>query len=268
MDKPGPGYWCNVRVNFRLTPKRYYLKMQNKAYPGNPDELQKHTGSKTGIWLALGIALILHTVMLLVPISRQAPGSGISPAQIELELTTIEKPHAPEVTAIPEPLPVPEPTPEEVKETILEPIESFAETKPADQVTPDQTLIRINRDFEKMNKEEKSHLTNTILSSQFITGESAADRLFGKPLEPQNTELQKEFHYPARQSLVTMLDKPMQDLPFQYTPGLVRFAYEPGVKGDLQRFWDVITPEFGWTTKYGTEVKCIWVLIIGGCGWK
>jgi len=28
----------------------------------------------------------------------------------------------------------------------------------------------------------------------------------------------------------------------------------------LQRLGDKITPEFGWITKYGTEVKCIWVL--------
>ena len=65
-----------------------------------------------------------------------------------------------------------------------------------------------------------------------------------------------------------MLDQPMPDLPFAYTRGLVKFAYDPGLKGDLQRFWDVITPEFGWRTKNGTEFRCIWVLIIGGCGWK
>ena len=65
-----------------------------------------------------------------------------------------------------------------------------------------------------------------------------------------------------------MLDQPLPDLPFAYTHGLVNFAYEPGVKGDLQRFWDVITPEFGWRTKYGTEVKCILILVVAGCAWK
>jgi hypothetical protein len=68
--------------------------------------------------------------------------------------------------------------------------------------------------------------------------------------------------------MIAMLDQPMQKVPFAYTPGLVKFAYAPGVKGDLQRFWDVITPEFGWRTKNGTEFRCVWVLIIGGCGWK
>ena len=68
--------------------------------------------------------------------------------------------------------------------------------------------------------------------------------------------------------MLTMLNRPMQDLPFEYTPGLVHFAYVPGVRGDLQRFWDVITPEFGWRTNNGTEVRCKLLLVVIGCGWK
>lgn len=52
-----------------------------------------------------------------------------------------------------------------------------------------------------------------------------------------------------------------------HTPGLIRFAYATGMKGDLHRFWDAITPEFGGITKYGTEIKCKWVLVIVGCAW-
>jgi len=68
--------------------------------------------------------------------------------------------------------------------------------------------------------------------------------------------------------MIDMLDQPMPDVPFAYTPGLIYFAYDPGLKGDIQRFWDVITPEFGWRTKYGTEVRCKLILVIVGCGWK
>ena len=28
------------------------------------------------------------------------------------------------------------------------------------------------------------------------------------------------------------------------------------------------TPEFGWRTRYGTEVKCALILVIVGCAWK
>ena len=119
-----------------------------------------------------------------------------------------------------------------------------------------------------MTPMEKTLLTHTILSSQFITDEPAADQLFGPVIARYSIETQKEFHYPDKASLVSMLDQPMQELPFAYTPGLIQFAYAPGVKGDLQRFWDVITPEFGWITDHGTEVRCIWVLVIARCGWK
>ena len=119
-----------------------------------------------------------------------------------------------------------------------------------------------------MDELERRELTNSILTRQFITEESVTDKLFGKQVLQQPSEFQKEFHYPVRRSMITMLDQPMQELPFAFTPGLIHFAYDPGVKGDLQRFWNVITPEFGWRTKYGTEVRCTWMLVIVGCGWK
>lgn len=119
-----------------------------------------------------------------------------------------------------------------------------------------------------MSEAEKKVLTSTILARQYITEESAADRLFGKPLVKDSSDVQKEFHYPPRPNLREMLDQPLPDVPFAYTPGLVHFAYDPGAKGDLQRFWDVITPEFGWRTRYGTEVKCALILVIVGCAWK
>jgi hypothetical protein len=123
-------------------------------------------------------------------------------------------------------------------------------------------------DLDSMSEPEKKQLKNTILARQFFTEESAVEQLFGKPLPQHNTEIRKEFHYPLRPDLIAMLDQPLPEMPFAYTPDLVYFAYAPGVKGDFQRFWDVITPEFGWRTKYGTEVKCIMVLVIIGCGWK
>ena len=126
-------------------------------------------------------------------------------------------------------------------------------------------LAQVN---DSMSEKEKSVLTSTILARQYISEESVVDQLFGKPLEQHSGEFQKEFHYPVRPDMLSMLDSPLPDVPFDYTPGLIYFAYEPGVKGDLQRFWDVITPEFGWRTKYGTEVRCVLVLVLIGCGWK
>jgi len=227
---------------------------------------QIRTGKKTSIWLALAVASAFHALILLVPVSRQTTPAEHSGVHIELQLTSFTPPE----TATPAPelepeilLPFPEPEPESVKEV--------AETKP---VTEQPTLIpapparELKHDLEDLSEQQRAHLTNNILSRQFITEESATDRLFGKQPRQNSLESRREFHYPERENLIAMLDQPMPEVPFAYTPGLIHFAYDPGFKGELQRFWDVITPEFGWITDNGTEFKCVWVLVIGGCGWK
>jgi len=229
---------------------------------------RNRTGSRTSIWLALAAALGLHAIVLLLPISRQIPPTESSPAQIELQLTTFSPqqpaPQVPEAPTEPEPEIVP-------PEVILEPKEFIAEVKPEviqPEPPPDPLIEMQVTEFADLSESERSRITRSILSAQCITHESEADKLFGKPLELPGSDMQKEFHYPIRPNMISMLDRPMQDLPFAYTPDLVRFAYDPGVKGDLQRFWDVITPEFGWRTDNGTEFRCILVLVIVGCGWK
>ena len=229
---------------------------------------QIRTGKKTGIWLALTIALGMHAMILLLPISRQMPPTEIGETLIELQLTAFSQPPPETPPSEPEPEPLPEIPPD--------PTKSLAETQP--EVEPDVleppllTSIRqtrdLARDLQTMDELEKSRLTDSILTRQFITEKPVTEKLFPRPLQQHSSGLQKDFHYPVRQSLITMLDQPMQELPFAYEPGLIHFAYDPGVKGDLQRFWDVITPEFGWRTKNGTEVRCIWVLVIGACAWK
>ena len=227
--------------------------------------VQTRTGKKNGIWLALVVALGLHSIILLMPITRQIPPTENVRAQIELQLTTFSPPpQAP--TQPPEtisPASVPEPLAEPSKAIV----EAQVEVKPP-ILTASPQARDLENDLEKISEQANRRLTNTILTRQFISEESEADKLFGRPLEQYSSEPQKEFHYPVKHDMISMLDQPMPDLPFAYTPGLVNFAYDPGIKGDLQRFWDVITPEFGWRTRNGTEFRCIWVLIIGGCGWK
>ena len=247
-----------VCINYCLTPGKYDVAMGNKVLR-----------QKSGIWLALLIALGLHGLMLLLPLSGQKTGSGTTLARIELQLIKPE-PSA-EAKEILLAAPEPPPSPARLTTPMVQEISAPSVKTPPDVVAPTRpaaTLIPIERDPELMSTAEKRRLTHTILSSQFITEESAADQLFGKSLAHNNFAIREEFHYPERDNLVTILTKPMQELPFEYRPGLIHFAYDPGVRGDLQRFWDTITPEFGWITKYGTEVKCKWILVIAGCGWK
>ena len=232
------------------------------------------TGSKTGIWLALLTALGIHVIIVFLPLGKQLTVSEPPGAQIEVQLTAFSSPTEPpqtEIEAEPSPAetePEPETGPEQTKSVA----EIKSEPQPAKPQPPVMALVPQTEDLNdklvNMDELEKQRLTNSILTRQFITEESVTEKLFGRQVLQQPSEFQKEFHYPVRQSMIAMLDQPMPELPFAYTPGLIHFAYDPGVKGDLQRFWDVITPEWSFRTKYGTEVRCAWILIIAGCAWK
>lgn len=200
-------------------------------------------------------AVLLHALVLLLPLTSTVPPSS-GDEGIELELVAY-LPHPPTVQETsPEP---PLQTPKITPPSVAEPVPPALPPTPA-EVASQQSVVLLKR--------KPADNTDIILSRQFITEESAAEQLFGKPLIFDQAAMQREFHFPARPNMLTMLYAPMQDLPFEYTPGLVHFAYAPGVKGDLQRFWDIITPEFGWRTNNGTEFRCVWLLVVVGCGWK
>lgn len=214
----------------------------------------------TGILKALAAALLLHALVLLLPLTSPAPTVNDDADAIELELVAYLP--APTVAeAIPEPLEIPETTSAPVPDVDDSDVQPLAEPQ-LNEPEPAPVIVQ-QVEPEPVTADPAA----VILSRQFITESSEADRLFGKPLVIGDPATQQAFHFPVRQDLLGMLDKPMQDLPFAYTPGLVHFAYDPGVRGDLQRFWDVITPDFGWRTNNGTEVRCIFVLVIMACGW-
>lgn len=232
--------------------------------------VRARTRTGTSTWLALAAALGLHAIILVLPIARQVSTTENVPAQIELQLITLSRqspaPKVPESQDnernIPEPGFITPESAVEEEESIAK-----AETTTA-QRPPVATIAAQDVEINNRDEMELRRKTPSILSAQYITWESEADKLFGKPLELQDTPRYSDFSRPLGQDMISMLDQPVPNLPFAYTPGLVRFAYEPGVKGDLQRFWDLITPEFGWRTDNGTEFRCVLVLVIVGCGWK
>lgn len=220
---------------------------------------QVHSRNKTSISLALACALGLHLLILLVPISRHSPPADNQPAMLELQLTTVPAP-APEPVETQDQIVVEETVPEEIIPDPAKVIaESISEPPPAEPAEVD---------LEPIIDQKRRRLSRSILSARLLPEESEADKIFGRPLEIPNQPNYAEFSRPIGQNMITMLEQPMPELPFAYTPGLVHFSYDPGVRGELQRFWDVITPEFGWRTDNGTEFKCIMVLVIFACGWK
>ena len=138
--------------------------------------------------------------------------------------------------------------------------------------TANLTAIRREQDQipDRLSQDPKSmlnidQLTHRILASPYISEQSVTDQLFGKA--PVQDIPDPDYHRPAQEDMFTVLNAPLPELPFDYAQGLMKFSYEPGAIGKVQRFFDVITPEFGWNTRYGTKVECAWVLVIVACGW-
>lgn len=227
----------------------------------------------SSIWLALAIALLVHIILLLVAANWRfkQPLSQSSRIEIRVEYEDIPPFVEPRSEAVAAPHGVIKPVPQSIEQTSQE----MPPAKPAEQPSmaplpmPAQTSAQSTpaNDQPGNLKTTQQQQSRTILSSQFITEPSVTDKIFGPGMPATKHSETRGFHFPPQPNMVAMLDKPIPDLPFQFTEGLVHFAYEPGAKGDLQRFWDKITPEFGWRTNYGTEVKCAWVLVIAACGW-
>jgi len=108
-------------------------------------------------------------------------------------------------------------------------------------------------------------LRTRILASPYLEEEPLAANLFSIRTESNGTE--SVFHFRDRPTLDYVLNLSPEQLPFANGPRFEVASYTPGVVGDVQRFFDIVTLEKEWVTKNGTRVKCGWVLIFAGCGW-
>lgn len=71
---------------------------------------------------------------------------------------------------------------------------------------------------------------------------------------------------PPPGDVMLALQDRMPDLPFG-SSGLQLAFYSSGFRGDLERFGDAVTQEFGFRTRYGTQVKCVLMVVLLVCGW-
>ena len=222
-------------------------------------------GAHTRIGPALAIALVLHAILLLLPLSRQLPLDGHESIEIQVQLINAgskpvdRKPVSPATPA--EGVIEVKPAPPPMQASVLSGPSTVNLT--AIRREQDQLPDRLSPDPKSML--DTDQLTHRILASPYISEESVTDQLFGKA--PVQDIPDPDYHRPAQEDMFTVLNAPLPELPFDYAQGLMKFSYEPGAIGKVQRFFDVITPEFGWTTRYGTKVECAWVLVIVACGW-
>ena len=234
--------------------------MQAPACTLGQAQAPSRIGANARIWLALVVTLVLHALLLLLPLNRQMPLDENGSKIIQVLLIGVTPKNV-----SPEPVPAPSLAEEAIAvKHETPPIKTLMRSDP---FTARLTVKRQkpNRNPVQMSVEERNQRTHRILASPYITEESVTEQLFGNA--PARAIPDWDFHYPGKEDMISMLNTPLPDLPFDFTQGLIKFSYEPGVMGEMQRFFDVITPEFGWTTRYGTKVDCVWVLIIVACGW-
>ena len=231
--------------------------------------------SHTAIWVTLAFALLLHIFFILMAFIKQVEPQRTASNSIDIQVQRYPPPPASdesveEKTAAAR-LPAQSLPQQPAKKPTAETTDTSKNTlKSSASAASSQTLLQPTpapEQKQETSQQRLQDLSPQILSSQFIREKSTPGNIFGPPSHKDPQSARKEFHFPHKPNMITMLGKPVPDLPFGYRPGLIKFSYDAGVKGDLQRFWDTITPEFGWRTNYGTKVKCKWVLVIAACGW-
>lgn len=212
------------------------------------------------MWAALAIAIVLHAGLLLVKF-REIGRETTSPEHV------IELSFARPAVSVQQPRPTP---PVEAPKPPVPPIRTVASALQEPAVVaqpaapPPPPISAPAAASEELGPEQVRQLARTIIASPFLEDADDTRKVFGK--EPEDRHSEVDFRVPDRPDMFSMLEGPPIDLPFA-DPELVEFAYAPGAMGAIERGFDRITPEFGWTSNSGFKIRCRWVLIVVGCGW-
>ncbi|WP_395374584.1 hypothetical protein [Marinicella sp. W31] len=177
----------------------------------------------------------------------------------------VEEVIPPPVIEIPEEQPEPMPATQAGEMTPEVPPLEEAVPQPTTQETPQQSAEQPNQQSaEQVNQDS----TETTINSGIIFNSiqnidkdisihedfMAAPKTQGfKSRQWEATDLQSDIPYVNNET-----DKPRVDMNF----------YAPGFEGSIERFFDKITVEKEFTTKYGTKIKCAMVGILMACSWK
>jgi len=203
--------------------------------------------SDRAFWIALGAALFLHAMLLLIPTGPQRVIPSHPSKPINVSLTQWVPGSAPLGSPSPERLPDPieNPSPKSIDPPLQKADPGENEVK----TTPDPEPASVNVTY--------------LLSRQFDY--RTATEPFAKP-QPESIE-EADFYFRERTTLADVLPKPSIQLPFEDTRIYLVDSYGPGLSGSLDRFFDNATLPFGFTTKSGTRVQCAWILVVAGCAW-
>ena len=215
-------------------------------------------GGNGRFYVALGLALAVHAGLFVLPIQKQQARLAKAHGLLSVRLATlsaedgpghhfpVESETQPPVQSDRSVPPIPAPPSADTEALSAEP-----KTRPA-----------------RVDAVDTERVKRSILASQFLPAEQKSPEGFSLQAPENATELRPDFYLPHRASMYEVMMPPLPELPFAHEPGFVQFSYTaPGFLGELQYFFDVITPEFEFKTKHGTRVKCALILVIAGCVW-
>jgi len=192
-----------------------------------------------GLWLFFALAIVVHAVFILALRTKKmaAPATEHSSLQVQL----ISHPPALEVE---------QPLESEPLTEWREPESPALDELPPAPVTVPQPPVPV------VVQQLPSNNARRLLSRQFDYEDFVA--------EPED---RPDFYLRQQISLEMALNQPSLQLPFEDSRIYLVDNYDDGIMGGIDRFWDNVSIPFGFTTKNNTRVQCVWVLVIGGCGW-
>jgi len=182
-----------------------------------------------GLWLFFALAIVVHAVFILAPRPDKMIAQVTERPSVRVHLVS-----QPQAVAVEQP---PEPEP-------------FVKSREPEPPTHDELPTA------SVSESQPPSNYKRLLSNQFDYE--------GFVPEPED---RPDFYLRQRTSLEMVLNQPSLQLPFEDSRIYLVDNYDNGIMGGIDRFWDNVSIPFGFTTKNNTRVQCVWVLVIGGCGW-
>lgn len=209
--------------------------------------------------IALGVAVTLHALVLLIP-----------PRTLELVSPTSRPANT--LRVLFQPRSSPEPTAEATRTPVAvpdeiappEPVEERV-AQPDPESLPERVVSRPEPEIVRQESEMAAPAKSAtqLLSSQFDYKRPTS--VFGA--KESDTPPREDFVFRSRPSLDDVLNEPSVQLPFRDQRIYLVDSYSPGLSGSVEKFFDAVTVPFGWKTKNNTRIQCAWVLIITACSW-
>jgi len=211
--------------------------------------------------IAFILSTLVVTLLLLIPISRNHKFNSQSPV-IQIDLTQAKKPVIQPQKSLDVPI-AESPKPQIIEKQAQPIIKESVKVKPIDPIEAKPKEI-INENSIKATPQVKPLPSTAVLLNTFSNRGAyrKIDKDFQAPTGNEQNykfkKVQQHEMYQVTKIINEEIDKPEYEMDF----------YSLGVVGSVERFFDKISYEKKFTTKYGTKIACKGIGPLVACGWK